>query len=107
MKEKHLSGYVTFLLVILSMLVSETAFSQTFGTLWNREKEAETKDLPQTQLDVLRRIEQKASQEQAYGQLLKAELKRMTVLTQVSPDSLKPAVEELRRNEKAATDKVL
>ena len=92
---------------MLSVLFPTKSQSQTFDNLWNRENEAESKDLPRTQMDVLRRIEQKASQEKAYGQLLKAQLKRVAVLVQVSPDSLKPAVAELQNAEKAATDAVI
>ena len=82
--------------------------AQTYSNLWKQVKEAEQKDLPQTEQQVLSQIVEKAQQEQAYGQLLKAELQRARSMCQVSPDSLKPAVEQLKlREEQAADDHVL
>ena len=50
-------------------------FSQTFSAMWRQVKEAEDKDLPQTEQKLLRQIAEKAEREQAWGQLLKAELR--------------------------------
>ena len=49
-------------------------FGQTYSALWKKAKEAEDKDLPKTQYEVLQQIVKKATKEKAYGQLLKAEL---------------------------------
>ena len=49
-------------------------FGQSYSELWKKANEAEQKDLPQTQYEVLQKIVTKAEQEKAYGQLLKAEL---------------------------------
>lgn len=94
-------------IVVAVMLVPLTAAGQTYGSLWNREKAAEKKDMPKTQIGVLREIEEKAGQEKAYGQLLKAVLKRMKLTTVISPDSIESVTAELRQREAKATDGVL
>lgn len=63
--------------------------------------------MPKTQIDVLRKIETKAEHEKAYGQLLKAEFKRLALTINISPDSLKPAVDELLSKEGSTDDAVL
>ena len=47
-------------------------FSQTYNDLWKQYDEAVTKDLPKTQTSVLDKIIKKATNENAYGPLLKA-----------------------------------
>ena len=49
-------------------------FGQSYSALWKQVSEAEEKDLPKTQYEVLQKIVKKAEKEQQYGQLLKAEL---------------------------------
>ena len=90
----------TILLTMIPMMMN----AQTYSNLWKQVKEAEQKDLPQTEQQVLSQIVEKAQQEQAYGQLLKAELQRARSMCQVSPDSLKPAVEQLKLHEEQAAD---
>ena len=82
-------------------------FGQSFAALWNKVKEAERKDLPQTECQVLQQIVEKAEKERAYGQLLKAELKAARVNASVAPDSLKPAVDWLEKRSKGIEDEVL
>ena len=77
-------------------------------------EEAQEKDLPQTAMTHLKKIEQKASKEiaatptvttNAYGQWLKAVLLHAKLQAEVAPDSLIPAVQRLEQrdhtNEKA------
>ncbi len=49
--------------------------------------EAQDKDLPQTEIEVLGKIAEKAQAEHSYGQLLKAKLRQAAMQTQISPDS--------------------
>ena len=70
-------------------------FGQTYSALWKQVREAEAKDLPKTEYEVLQKIVTKATKEKAYGQLLKAELQGALVMQSISPDSLKPAVERI------------
>jgi len=83
--------------IILSCIMPMNfLFGQTYSNLWKQVEEAQERDLPQTELQVLKKIAQKAEKERAYGQLLKASLMQARVQTVVSPDSLKPAVERLQ-----------
>ena len=95
----------TALFIILMLLMPMSLlFGQTYDALWRQVKDAQEKDLPQTELQVLRKIAQKAEKERVYGQLLKAELSEACALTMVSPDSLRPAVERLCQRAKAANN---
>ena len=82
-------------------------FGQSYPALWKKAQEAEKKDMPKSQYDIIQKIVSKADKEKAYGQLLKAELKGAQVLTTISPDSLKPAVERIRERGEKAKDEVL
>ena len=95
-----------FILIILSM-VSIFSWGQTYSALWNKAAEAEKKDLPQTQREVLEQIVKKAAQERAFGQLMKAELKAAQVQASIAPDSLAPAVKRLEARCQAQKDEVL
>ena len=92
--------------MILSM-VSIFSWGQTYSALWNKVAEAEKKDLPQTQREVLEQIVKKAEQERAFGQLMKAELKAAQVQASIAPDSLAPAVKRLEARCQAQNDEVL
>ena len=80
------------------------AEGQTYTTLWKQVKEAEQKDLPRTQYDVLMKIVAKAQEECQPGQLMKAELQGACVMTEISPDSLLPAVERMEKRMEAEDD---
>ncbi len=84
---------------ILALLLSLVAEGQSFTSLWKKFDDAKQKDLPRTQMDVLRQIVQKAETERAYGHLLKAEFGLSALQTQISPDSLD--VEKVRLVQKA------
>ena len=61
--------------------------AQGYTALWKQVSEAQDKDLPQTEIEVLGKIAEKAQAEHSYGQLLKAKLRQAAVQTQISPDS--------------------
>ena len=82
-------------------------WGQTYSALWKKVDEADKKDLPQTMSKVLQEIVDKATNEKAYGQLMKAELKNAQVKASVAPDSLKPAVEALEARCQGIKDEVL
>ena len=73
--------------VCLMALSNLQMMAQGYTTLWKQVSDAQEKDLPQTELDVLGKIATKATAERAYGQLLKAQLRRAAVQTQIAPDS--------------------
>ncbi|MBQ9261868.1 MAG: alpha-2-macroglobulin [Prevotella sp.] len=96
---------ITFLMLLAAMPF--ILFGQSYSSLWKKAQEAENKDLPQTQYDIIQKIVKKAEKEKAYGQLLKAELKGAQVMMSISTDSLTPAVELIRQRGEAAKDEAL
>lgn len=94
---------LSFLLAFLGMTVQ----GQTYTALWKQVDEAEKKDLPRTQYDVLMKIVDKAQKEREYGQLMAAELAGSRVMTIIAPDSLQPAVERMEERYRQAKDKAL
>lgn len=85
---------IIFLFLLLGVVVLPL-FADGYTSLWKQVSEAEAKDLPKTQMEVLEQIISKARTERSYGHLLKAELKYVCVLTAVTPDSLSSAVDRL------------
>ena len=96
-----------FILLLIVMMLPMWLFGQSYSELWKKANEAEGKDLPKTQYEVLRKIVAKAEKEKAYGQLLKAELNAAQVMSVIAPDSLKPAVERIQQRGEATKDEVL
>ena len=80
---------------------------QTYQALWKQAEEAEKKDLPRTQYDVLMKIVAKAQKEGQYGQLMAAELAGSRVMTTIASDSLQPAVGRMEQRRRQAKDKTL
>ncbi len=101
MKQKALT------IIAILMFMPMWIFGQDYKDLWKEVRAAESKDLPQTVIRHLTRIEEKAQKEQAYGQLLKASLYRAKRQADIAPDSLGPAVERLRQQEQQAKDVAL
>ena len=96
-----------FILLLIVMMLPMWLFGQSYSELWKKANEAEGKDLPKTQYEVLQKIVAKAEKEKAYGQLLKAELNAAQVMSVIAPDSLKPAVERIQQRGEATKDEVL
>ena len=71
--------------------------AQTFASMWKQVEAAQDKDLPQTALIQVRKIEAKATKENAYGQLLKATLLGARLQAEIAPDSLPVAVKRLEQ----------
>lgn len=93
--------------ILFIMMLPMWLFGQSYSELWKKANEAEDKDLPKTQYEVLQKIVAKAEKEKAYGQLLKAELNAAQVMSVIAPDSLKPAVEQIQKRGEATKDEVL
>ena len=91
MKQRIVSIVIAILLVPMALL------GQTYSDLWKQVGSAQAKDLPQTAMAVLRKIEAKAEKEKCYGQLLKVCLLTSKLQAEVAPDSMKIAVEELEQ----------
>lgn len=99
------------LLTVLTLLfmVSFNLFAQSYGELWKQVDVARGKDLPKTQLAVLKMIVSKAQKEKSYGNLLAAELLTSSLQTQISPDSVDTEKARLKElcDKTEKTDKVL
>ena len=95
------------LLITIALIMPMFMFGQSYSTLWKKVKEAEEKDLPKTQYEVLQQIVKKATKEAQYGQLLKAELMGAQAMTAIAPDSLKPEVDRIVARYNHAKDEVL
>ena len=93
--------------LFIAMMMPLFLFGESYSSLWKKVSEAEQKDLPKTEYELLQKIVKKASKDKAYGQLLKAELQGAQVMAEIAPDSLKPAVERIRERGEAAKDEVL
>ena len=93
--------------IVLTTFLCMALQGQTYTALWKQAEEAEKKDLPRTQYDVLMKIVKKAQKEGQYGQLLAAELAGSRVMTTISPDSLQPAVERIAERRQQTKDKAL
>lgn len=94
-------------LIFATMVFPFAMFADSYTSLWNKIEEAHNKDLPKTELQLLDKVVEKATVENEYGHLLKARLKRISVQTSISPDSLKGEVERLRAYEEQARNKNL
>ena len=95
------------LLITIALIMPMFMFGQSYSTLWKKVKEAEEKDLPKTQYEVLQQIVKKATKEAQYGQLLKAELMGAQAMTAIAPDSLKPEVDRIVARYNNAKNEVL
>ena len=80
---KKLMMTAIFIMVLSNLQV----MAQGYTALWKQVSDAQDKDLPQTEMQVLGKIADKAQAERSYGQLLKAKLRQAAVQTQIAPDS--------------------
>ena len=95
-------------LLIISLFMPFLSWGQTsYSALWKKAGEANDKDLPQSQYEILQQIVQKATKEKVYGQLLKAELNACQVMQSIAPDSIRPAVARIQQRCDATKDPVL
>ena len=92
-------------LSIIFLLLPVTITAQSFDALWKQVEQAQEKDLPKTQISLLKKIEKKAQQEKAYGHLLAAGLQASELQTQISPDSLEVEMNKLKIQAKEAERK--
>lgn len=96
-------------ILILMLMAPLGIWAQSYDALWKQVDEAEAKDLPKTQIGVLKKIVAKAAKDKSYGNLLAAELLTSSLWTQISPDSVE--IETKRLNALCAkaerTDPVL
>lgn len=93
-----------FVIILVTLFSTLGIHADEYTNLWKQATEAQNKDLPQKEIAALKLIIDKAGAEHRYGQLLKAELLNVSVLTNLSPDSLQPAVNTLKTRLKSIGD---
>ena len=96
-----------FFVITIALIMPMFIFGQSYSALWKKVSDAEDKDLPKTQYEVLQKIVSKARKEKQYGQLLKAELMGAQTMAAIAPDSLKPEVDRIVARYSQTSDKVL
>ncbi|MCR4772965.1 MAG: alpha-2-macroglobulin [Prevotella sp.] len=89
--------------ILLLLTLAQGAFADSYSSLWEKLYKAEEKDLPQTQMEILNAIAQKAEQEKSYGNLLAAHFSIARLQTSISADSLSTELAKLKREEEKAT----
>ena len=90
------------LMVIGFFLVPSLTQADSYTGLWKRFAELQRKDLPKSEMEVLDQIAQKATVEKRYGHLLKAELQKASLNTNIAPDSLEAEISRLLAKEERA-----
>ena len=84
---------------ILSLLIALFATmqvaAQTYDNLWKQAEIVAQKDLPKSEIAVMKKIIAKASATKDYGQLLAAEIRQMTLWKEISADSLSPNLKRM------------
>lgn len=93
-----------FLAVILMSFFPFLGRSQSYKNLWSQVEEADRKDHPRAAMLACNEIAELAARENNYGQLLTAEFRYASYLTQVAPDSLQPSLKRLEQR-RLATQK--
>jgi len=82
--------------LLTAMLICPAAAqADSYDVLWKKVETEKRKDLPKSQMAVLKTIMAKAEKEKRYGHLLKAELENAALMVEIAPDSLQPAVDAL------------
>ena len=93
--------------LLIALMMPLLMFGDSYSSLWKKVSAAEEKDLPKTEYELLQKIVKKASKHRDYGQLLKAGLQSAQVMASIAPDSLMPAIEDMKKQYEQADDEVL
>ena len=99
----------TFLTIIAALMMPVASFADGYTALWKQFEQAQKKDMPKSQIEILDKIATQAVRQNSYGHLLKAETNRFNVLAGISNDSVANAVRRFESSAAAAekTDKAL
>ena len=101
-----MSRKIFCLIVALFCIQLFSVDAQTYSSLWKQADDAAEKDLPQTRIEVLRKIEAKAEKEGDYGQMMKSMLAIVSQQVHISPDSLGVNVKRLEKRYAETADEV-
>ena len=86
---------ILFLITVLTLTMPMRLFADSYDKLWKQVEDLQEQDLPKSSMEVLTKIIHKAEREKKYGHLLKAQLMNASLMVEVAPDSLAPAVRML------------
>lgn len=95
------------LFIIISALLPLMAFADGYTVLWQKVRDAKEKDLPKTEIAVLKQIATKATKEKQYGQLLKAQCMMAVAEISISPDSTEKNIAAIEKDYEKAKDPAL
>ncbi len=92
----------TLLTLIAFTLLPLFSQAQTYDELWKQYEEAAQKDLPRSQMQILKKIIASAEKKHDYGQQLAASLSWSSLKTTITPDSLEAEVSKLKKKQELA-----
>ncbi len=95
---------ITLMFVVFAMT---QAVAQTYDNLWKQAAVFQQKDLPKSEIGVMKKIASKATLSKDYGQLLAAEMRQAMLWYRISPDSLTPAITRMERQAEQTKDPML
>ena len=96
---------VLFTLTLL--LVPAMIMAESFSTLWKKVTEARQKDLPKTEISLLNNIIAKATAEDNYGHLIKAQLEKYHACRLFNDEKVASTIEEIKQKEAETQNKAL
>ncbi|MBF1082049.1 MAG: alpha-2-macroglobulin, partial [Prevotellaceae bacterium] len=96
---------VLFTLTLL--LVPAMIMAESFSTLWKKVTEARQKDLPKTEISLLNNIIAKATTEDNYGHLIKAQLEKYHACRLFNDEQVASTIEEIKQKEAETQSKAL
>ena len=94
---------------VLSLMFPLVLFADGYTSLWKQYNEAETKDLPKTQIKILNNIIAQAKAGKSYGNLLKAEFDKVATASGISDELFQSELSALKKaaGEASAVDPAL
>ena len=93
--------------LLFAVFAVSQAMAQTYDNLWKQASLMQKKDLPKSEINILKKISSKAVVSKDYGQLLAAEMRQAVLWGAISPDSLVPAIKRMEMQEQKAQDPML
>lgn len=84
------------LTIVVLFVLPMFVFGQSYNSLWKVVENELEKDLPQSAISALDKVIAKASREKSYGNLLKAQIMRSGLVTEVNPDSADVEIEKFK-----------
>ena len=95
------------LFILGSLLIPVMMMGESFSALWQKVKVAKAKDLPKTEIALLNTIIKKATAEDNYGYLIKAQLDKYHACRLFDKEQAATALEEIKQKEAETQSKAL